>query len=65
MHAVDASAPDVDERIAAVDGVLREIGADAVPRLLAWNKADLADPDDLKASLATSSRIGRAVGRDR
>ncbi len=53
LHAVDASAPDADERIAAVDAVLREIGADAVPRLLAWNKADIADPDDLKGLLAT------------
>jgi GTP-binding protein HflX len=53
LHAVDASAPDADERIAAVDTVLREIGADAVPRLLAWTKADIAPPDDLKMSLAT------------
>jgi GTP-binding protein HflX len=53
LHAVDASAPDADERIAAVDTVLREIGADAVPRLLAWNKADIAPSDELKMLLAT------------
>jgi GTP-binding protein HflX len=53
LHAVDASAPDAEERIVAVDTVLREIGADAVPRLLAWNKADIAPPDELKMLLAT------------
>jgi GTP-binding protein HflX len=53
LHAVDASAPDADGRIAAVDTVLREIGADGVPRLLAWNKADVASPDDVKVLLAT------------
>jgi GTP-binding protein HflX len=53
LHAVDAGAPDAEERIAAVDTVLHEIGADAVPRLLAWNKADVADPDDVKALLAS------------
>jgi GTP-binding protein HflX len=31
---------------------LREIGAGDVPRLLVWNKRDLADPDLLKARLA-------------
>jgi GTP-binding protein HflX len=53
LHVVDASAPDVDERIEAVDAVLREIDAADVPRLLAWTKRDLADPDDLKALLTT------------
>ena len=48
---VDASASDVEMRIDAVDAVLREIGADEVPRLLVWNKADLADADALKTLL--------------
>jgi len=52
LHVVDASADDVDERIAAVDAVLREIGAGDVPGLLAWNKADAGDADDLKLLLA-------------
>jgi GTP-binding protein HflX len=53
LHVVDASAPDADERIEAVDTVLREIEAAGVPRLLAWTKRDLADPDDLKVLLTT------------
>jgi GTP-binding protein HflX len=53
LHVVDASAPDADERIAAVETVLREIDAGDVPTLLAWNKTDAADADDVKALLAT------------
>lgn len=47
VHVVDAAAGDADSRLAAVDAVLREIGAGDVPRLLVWNKADLADPEAL------------------
>ena len=53
LHVVDASASDADERIAAVETVLREIDAGDVPTLLAWNKADSVDVDDLKILLAT------------
>ncbi len=56
LHVVDASAPDVDERIDAVDDVLREIDAGDVPRLFAWTKRDLADPDDVKVLLAAHER---------
>jgi GTP-binding protein HflX len=52
LHVVDGSAIDVDARLAAVDDVLREIGAGEVPRMLVWNKRDLADPDLLKARLS-------------
>jgi GTP-binding protein HflX len=40
LHVVDSSAPDRDEQIAAVDRVLREIGADSVPQLIVYNKID-------------------------
>jgi GTP-binding protein HflX len=43
VHVVDGSGPDPDGQIAAVREVLREIGADTVPELLVFNKADL-DP---------------------
>jgi GTP-binding protein HflX len=52
VHVVDASAIDADAQIAAVDDVLAEIGAADVPRLLVWNKTDLADTDTLKARVA-------------
>jgi GTP-binding protein HflX len=53
LHVVDASAPDADARIAAVEAVLQEIDAGDVPRLIAWNKVDMADPDDVKGLLAS------------
>ncbi|HEV7525624.1 MAG TPA: GTPase HflX [Acidimicrobiia bacterium] len=65
VHMVDAGAPDVDALIDAVNAVLREIDADDVPRLLAWNKADLVDPDELKLLVAAfpgSVAISAATG---
>jgi GTP-binding protein HflX len=49
VHVVDAAHPDAEAQIVAVDEVLAEIGADEVPRLVALNKVDVADPDDVKA----------------
>jgi GTP-binding protein HflX len=54
VHVVDASAPDPAAHMDAVRRVLRDIGADDVPELIAFNKADLigsngsngAGPDD-------------------
>jgi GTP-binding protein HflX len=46
LHVVDGSAPEgrLVEQIAAVDGVLHEIGADELPRELVINKVDALDP---------------------
>jgi GTP-binding protein HflX len=65
LHIVDASAPDADGRIAAVDTVLREIDAGEVPVQLVWNKADLADVETIKDQLTThdgSVAISGATG---
>jgi GTP-binding protein HflX len=56
VHVVDAS-EDEESRaaaIAAVNGVLEEIGADEAPRLLALNKVDLLDEEE-RGHLAISS----------
>jgi GTP-binding protein HflX len=42
LHVVDASHPDRDRQIEAVDAVLAEIGADLVPQLTVYNKIDAA-----------------------
>jgi len=42
LHVIDASAPDRDAQVAAVDRVLDEIGAAAVPRVRVLNKCDAA-----------------------
>jgi GTPase len=40
IHVVDAANPDYPEQIAEVQRVLKDIGADAVPQLLVFNKLD-------------------------
>jgi GTP-binding protein HflX len=47
LHVVDASHPEAEAQILAVDRVLDQIGAAPAPRLLVLNKADAADPDGL------------------
>ena len=59
LHVVDASAPGVEAREAAVESVLREIGAGDRPRLLVLNKADGTHPERLDALAA--GRAGSAV----
>ena len=41
LHIVDASDPERDERIADVETVLAEIGAEDLPQVLVYNKIDL------------------------
>jgi GTP-binding protein HflX len=41
LHVVDSASPDRDQQMAAVHGVLTEIGAAAVPQIVVWNKIDL------------------------
>ena len=52
LHVVDASSDGVEEREAAVNAVLEEIGAGERPSLLVLNKADRADPERLRAMVA-------------
>jgi len=42
LHVVDASRPDMDEQIAAVEAVLDELGVLDKPMVTAFNKLDLA-----------------------
>ncbi|HET7775128.1 MAG TPA: GTPase, partial [Azospira sp.] len=41
LHVVDSASHAREEQIAEVNKVLHEIGADGVPQILVWNKADL------------------------
>ncbi|MPZ73851.1 MAG: GTPase HflX [Nitriliruptorales bacterium] len=45
LHVVDASHPEAEAQIVAVDRVLADIGADGLQRLLVLNKVDAADQD--------------------
>jgi GTP-binding protein HflX len=46
LHVVDASDPDRDQHIRAVEGILADLGLGDKPRIQVWNKSDkLADAD--------------------
>jgi GTP-binding protein HflX len=69
IHVVDASAPDPEAQMDAVRSVLREIGADEVPELVAFNKADLAGEEAKRlldrhpGSVAVAAATGEGVDR--
>ena len=51
LHVLDASDGEVEEHLKSVDVILAELGLAQRPRLLVWNKADVASPTDLAALL--------------
>lgn len=55
LHVVDASHPARQERLAAVDRVLDEVGCAALPQLLVYNKCDRVDEVEL-------ARLSRGSG---
>ncbi len=66
VHVVDASAPDPQAQIDAVHTVLVEIGADHLPQLVAFNKADLVDETTAlvrthPGSVAISAHTGAGI----
>ncbi|MGH9177098.1 MAG: GTPase HflX [Acidimicrobiales bacterium] len=66
VHVVDSSAPGPQAQIDAVRAVLDELGADRVPELLAFNKADITDEakrlaGDHPGSVAISAETGAGL----
>jgi GTP-binding protein HflX len=66
LHVVDASVDDVRGQIAAVRGVIADIGGAEVPELLAFNKADIAPEakrllDQFPGSVVVSATTGDGV----
>jgi GTP-binding protein HflX len=59
LHVVDASAEDQDEREAAVETVLGEIGATSRPRIVVLNKADVTP--EARGRLLQSARAGSVL----
>jgi GTPase len=69
LHVVDGADDDPQAQLAAVRGVLAEIGAANVPELVVINKIDEADPVALKAlqlrergSVLVSAKTGEGLG---
>ena len=70
LHVVDGAHPDPEGQLAAVRGVLAEIGADSVPEIVVINKADVADPMVLARlqqrephSVVVSAKTGEGVAQ--
>ena len=69
LHVVDASDPERDSYIETVNGVLHEIGADAVPQIEVFNKIDLTgqppgverDPEGRVRRLWLSAATGAGI----
>jgi GTP-binding protein HflX len=68
LHVVDASHPQLDEQMAAVDALLRELEVAERPRLVVLNKVDrLEDPDAaaglvrMQDGVAVSARTGEGL----
>jgi GTPase len=47
LHVVDASSPNLHEQLVEVQRVLREIGAEQIPQILVFNKADRLEDSQL------------------
>ena len=69
LHVVDGSDADPRAQLAAVRGVLAEVGAGNVPELVVINKIDEADPVTLKAlqlrergAVTVSAKTGEGLG---
>ena len=67
MHVVDASSEEFEEQILAVDEVLEQIKAQALPRLLVFNKCDLLTAEEQAAlahrydALLVSAETGEGI----
>ncbi|MEL5847883.1 MAG: ribosome rescue GTPase HflX [Candidatus Igneacidithiobacillus chanchocoensis] len=69
LHVIDAAASDRDEQIAAVEGILADIGADKLPRIRVFNKIDLledapsirSDADGLTSDVWLSAHSGAGI----
>ncbi|HEX7617374.1 MAG TPA: GTPase, partial [Verrucomicrobiae bacterium] len=57
LHVVDISHPQAEEQIAAVDAVLKEIGADEKPTVMVLNKMDRLDPEGTGAGGGALNRL--------
>ena len=59
IHVVDASSPEMLSQIATVEAVVKEIGAESVPIITVYNKADKAKREEGK--LYVSAKYGDNV----
>ena len=66
VHVVDISSPLAGAQVAAVDTVLKELGASDIPRVTVWNKSDASiasgkDPEALAEEARRMRRFARCA----
>lgn len=70
LHVMDISHPNAPEHVEVVNGILRELGVESTPRVLALNKADMLDPNEVTmpvhaepgvVAVLTSTLTGRGL----
>lgn len=57
IHLVDASSSQLDNQILSVNRILGDLHLDAIPRIVVFNKMDLANPDELANACVTYNAI--------
>jgi len=68
LHVVDVSSPNMEERMRVVEGVLAELGAGSIRRIVVCNKSDLLTPEVAEGLAAhpeyhvASARTGAGLG---
>jgi GTP-binding protein HflX len=58
IHLVDASNPRCRQQLESVERILGDLGHTDIPRLVAFNKADLLSPVDLDSLLRQACQVG-------
>jgi GTP-binding protein HflX len=59
IHLVDASNPRWQQQLESVERILGELGHTDIPRIVAFNKADLLAPEDLDSLLRQACQVGQ------
>lgn len=66
IHVADSSAEDCDFRTEVTKKVIKEIGADSAPVIMAYNKCDIAEADligsEAEYTLSVSAKTGKNMG---
>jgi GTP-binding protein HflX len=58
IHLVDGSTTRWQQQLESVERILNELGHTDIPRIVAFNKADLLSPEDLDAILRQACEVG-------
>ncbi|HYO63681.1 MAG TPA: GTPase HflX [Pyrinomonadaceae bacterium] len=58
IHLVDASNPRWEQQVESVERILGDLGHTEIPRIVAFNKSDLVEPEELESILRQASQNG-------